>query len=254
MSQFFSKEKVIIQVFYMFSAYTLCRFIPLASLGVDLLLLLTAVISNIVSMFFLDSKYSRIFRILNGILSFIVVYSLIYSSVKINHFYHYWLYVHILFSLSTFADFKRTLLYAQLIILSTYSLSGFFKILGIIEYCKVGICDEKQLSLTILDRILQTGNSPIFAEFFINHTYISFFSFIFVALFQFSAIFLFIYLFVYKKYKYSEIILITILTSFHILVALTLGIFFFDLVLLHALLFILPEALKRESKYKLQVI
>ena len=69
---------------------------------------------NICTPYYTESKK---LRVVNCFLIFIVVFHAVYSPIKINHPYHYWIYIYILFSLSPLVDYKKTLHCAHLVVL-----------------------------------------------------------------------------------------------------------------------------------------
>lgn len=173
-------------------------------------------------------------------LSIATLYFIIYSPVKINHGYHYWIYVLVIFAVSSLRDMRATLFWAQVTILSTYTLAGFWKLLDALQRCAepvVSQCSVNGFSYILSDRILQTGEVGILTNFFIQNPWVGFVSFWLVIVFQLTAPFFFI------RFERMRIPIAYGLILFHLLVYLTFHIGFYSEVTLLTLLFILPEYL-----------
>ncbi len=116
----------------------------------------------------------------------------------INHVYHIWIWVSIVFVFLPKADqrvgqlaYCLTFAMVQALVLFFYSLAGFWKLgSGILMLLdgREGNLSPRGLALTLADRMLQTGTEPLLARIVIDHYYVSWALFLGLIYAQFVAI------------------------------------------------------------------
>ncbi len=116
----------------------------------------------------------------------------------INHVYHIWIWVSIVFVfLPSAANRIGRLAYchifamAQALVLFFYSLAGFWKISSGIMMMMAGQegnFSPRGLALTLADRMVQTGTEPLLAQFIIDNYYLSWILFLGLIYAQFVAL------------------------------------------------------------------
>ncbi len=132
------------------------------------------------------------------------------------------------------AQFSRAITVAQLVILSTYTLSGVAKLVGTFSACGIYLnaCDGGAFSRIIAQNFVDTGRFGPLTEFLVAHHTTSMLGFFAVSLFQVGILLFFVYGF--KKSVGLE------LGLFHVFIYLAMGITFIENIVVIFLLFILP--------------
>ena len=219
LNESFSRARILVKVFYLCSAYISYLALDelhrvalqaqawdflwpvqwLASLqtrpAVDYLALACFLFSLLAFQF----EGRRLFRALFAA-SFLLVAAIVNSFGGTNHLYHAWLWIAIglIFlpqgsayppSRLSKMSYLTTIAACQALLLSFYSLAGLWKTLsGLAALASghVGNFSPGGLSATLADRMLQTGTSPLLADFVIDHVWLAwpmFLSLIYVQLF-----------------------------------------------------------------------
>jgi len=221
----FSRARVVIKFYYLFSAYIsylaaesmhrLAEQTPewdfvwpvrwLAALPIETSIDWLTLACFLTSLLAFQFPGQRLFRILFAA-AFLCVTALSCSEGGTNHLYHAWLWIAVCLiflprisigKTSRLAKmaYLTTIAACQALLLSFYSLAGMWKTLTGIEALvvgRVGSLSPGGLSATLADRMLQTGTSPLLAHVVIDHVWLAwpmFLALIYVQLFSIFVVF-----------------------------------------------------------------
>ncbi len=116
----------------------------------------------------------------------------------INHVYHIWIWVAVVFvflpsAISRVGQLAYCLTFAtaQALILFFYSLAGFWKVssgIAVMLAGQEGNFSPRGLALTLADRMVQTGTEPLLARFVIDNYFVSWLMFLGIIYVQFMAV------------------------------------------------------------------